>query len=544
MKRIISSIISALSLAVLLMLQGCEPPVPASISVSPASVTIPQNGGSATVDVNASLDWSLSNSTAWLRTDAVGGTGSQALVLTADANNTYEQRTATINFVCGDKNASLTVTQPGQTPRVEVDVDMLTAQPKGSSFKVKATSPTGAVTLDEKPDWIVLDKEAEGTFSFTAQSNFTGADRTGNLVFGSAGAESATVSVQQKGIAPIFEITPSSIDIGKNGGSVIIVVKANMEYHTEGVADWITEKSSRTVTTNMYEHIYSIAKNTTGASRTGVISFCNETGVCIPLVVNQSDEEYDTSAFSKEFLHKSLFMRFTATWCGYCPNMAKAIALAKEQLPGKIEQICFHGSGSALEFSRTTTLMKQYKTEGYPTGVVDGRYLVENYAASTVASKIVDAVKETESTYPVVTGVAMSSSLSGGTVSVQGKVYVKAAGKYKITALILEDDLDREQADNYEGYHASYIHNDVARVTLSNIKGDDFTIEKKNSVYEFVYSSAVSSGYKADNLRVIVYIQREFGDQPVEATGDYGGYYVDNVATAKVGSNLELQFAE
>ena len=138
----------------------------------------------------------------------------------------------------------------------------------------------------------------------------------------------------------------------------------------------------------------------------------------------------------------------------------------------------------------------------------------------------------------------MSSTLSGGNISVQGKVYVKAPGKYKITALVLEDGLDRQQVDYYEGNHASYIHNDVARVALSNIKGDDFTIEKKNSVYEFVYSGAVSSGYKADNLRVIVYIQREFGDQPVNATGNYGGYYVDNVATAKVGSNLDLQFAE
>ena len=544
MKRLFN-IISALSLVAVLMLQGCEPPVPASVSLSPASVTIPQNGGSASVEVNATAQWSLSNSASWLKTDAVGGTGSQTLVLTAEANNTYESRTAVINFVCGEKNASLTVTQPGQTPKVIVDVNLMTALPKGGTLKIKATCPTGTVSVSEMSDWITLESTNEDTFSFAAKANYTGEERTGNIVFASAGAESATVQVQQKGIVPEFKIRPSSITIGKNGGNVRVIVTANMGYHTEGVSDWIEEKSSRTLSDNTYEHIYAIEENTTGEARTGVISFCNEIGVCVPLVVEQSGEDDSGPYFAREFLHKSLFMRFTATWCGYCPMMASAIAMAKEQLPGKIEQVCLHGSGSALEFASASSLMNQYGVDGFPSGVVDGRAFIYNATSvSSTAAAIVSAVGQTEETYPVVTGIAMATELEGGTLSARVKVYVKAAGKYKITALILEDDIDKAQVDYIDGDHASYNHSDVARVALTGIKGDAFTIEKDNSVKEFIYSSAVSTAFNPEKLRVLVYIQREFGDQPVIASGNYGGYYVDNAASVKAGSTLELQFAK
>ena len=138
----------------------------------------------------------------------------------------------------------------------------------------------------------------------------------------------------------------------------------------------------------------------------------------------------------------------------------------------------------------------------------------------------------------------MSTELSGGVLSAQVKVYVKAAGKYKITALILEDDIDKAQADYNDGNHDSYNHSDVARVALTGIKGDAFTIEKDDTVKEFIYSSPVNSAFNPEKLRVLVYIQREFGDQPVIASDNYGGYYVDNAASVKAGSSLDLQFAK
>ena len=49
-----------------------------------------------------------------------------------------------------------------------------------------------------------------------------------------------------------------------------------------------------------------------------------------------------------------------------------------------------------------------------------------------------------------------------------------------------------------------------------------------------------TDGYKKENLRILVIVQRAFGSQPiiVDEGYDYGGYYVDNCISGKVGSTL------
>jgi hypothetical protein len=38
-----------------------------------------------------------------------------------------------------------------------------------------------------------------------------------------------------------------------------------------------------------------------------------------------------------------------------------------------------------------------------------------------------------------------------------------------------------------------------------------------------------------DNMRIVVYIQRSMGSKTGLATGNYGGYFIDNSATSKIG---------
>ena len=52
------------------------------------------------------------------------------------------------------------------------------------------------------------------------------------------------------------------------------------------------------------------------------------------IVVKGSEEPDEPEEWaSKEFWHRSLAMRFTATWCGYCPNLATGFAKAVSQYP-------------------------------------------------------------------------------------------------------------------------------------------------------------------------------------------------------------------
>lgn len=77
-------------------------------------------------------------------------------------------------------------------------------------------------------------------------------------------------------------------------------------------------------------------------------------------------------------------------------------------------------------------------------------------------------------------------------------------------------------------------------MSLSDVDGEMFTVSEDFQVKPFRYSVSVPAAYVLENLRVLVYIQRAFGLDPVNQSGGYGSYFVDNVGTAPVGGYLRL----
>ena len=112
-------------------------------------------------------------------------------------------------------------------------------------------------------------------------------------------------------------------------------------------------------------------------------------------------------------------------------------------------------------------------------------------------------------------------------------VYVKKAGDYKVTALLVEDGIVHRQA-NGSSYAYDYVHNGVVQSAFTNALGDSFTTDEDNVKKNFAYSLAVPKGSKVENLKVVVYVQRKEGKVT----------FVDNVASAKVGETLKVAVVE
>ena len=91
------------------------------------------------------------------------------------------------------------------------------------------------------------------------------------------------------------------------------------------------------------------------------------------------------------FVHRSLAMRFTADWCGYCPMMAEAFNNAKGQMSGHLEVVSMHGSGG-LTFSETVTLERQFGVQGYPTGIVDRAYPAAGMSSEVETAEYIPGV--------------------------------------------------------------------------------------------------------------------------------------------------------
>ena len=45
-----------------------------------------------------------------------------------------------------------------------------------------------------------------------------------------------------------------------------------------------------------------------------------------------------------------------------------------------------------------------------------------------------------------------------------------------------------------------------------------------------------------DNMEVVAYVQRSYGDRPAIQSGSFGEWYVDNSRSAAFGKKVEVEF--
>ena len=343
------------------------------------------------------------------------------------------------------------------------------------------------------------------------------------------------IKVVQKGKTS-FAISTQSIEVDGNGGTFEFTVTSNIGYKVVSNEDWIKEVKSRA--SNEYVHTFEVEENPTAQPRSGVIIVCNDEEVCIPVTVTQrGGTPVETGWENKDFYHRSLIIRFTADWCGYCPAMASNIAIAQKELPDKIEALHMHCSGN-LTFSNAGPMMDLYKVTSFPSGLMDMRRSI--YSPESIGEVLV----ETEKNYPSQTGIAFYSILENNNLELDLLLYAKIADKYKVTIMLLEDNVVSWQADYNNGEREDYVHSGVVRMALTNILGDDCTTTRSNQVVKKHYSVTIPASYKKENMRVVVYVQRPFGSQSVLTMADFEGYYVDNCASGKLGTNLGLATIE
>lgn len=335
-----------------------------------------------------------------------------------------------------------------------------------------------------------------------------------------------------------FRVAPTQFNLSGKSQKILVTAYSTQDYHVDVTGDWITPVKTIGSAEGGYVHTLRVSGNVSGSTRTGVASFCTEM-TCHPVIITQ--EALDITAGT--IVHHSLGQRFTATWCGYCPNMSETFKLAKEQLGDKLYYVNLHPSSSNLAFSGTAVWESLYNIPGYPCAYIDGRRLVENYANATAAKMIADDIAETEANYPVVTGVAISSSLSGSALSVHVDVYSKQAEEYKITAIVMESNIVMSQNNNYisAGVDPNYVHDNIARIALTSSIGDTFSAGEED-IASFDYSATIPTTYNKDNLSIIVWVMRKYGSQTILRDADYGEYYVDNCRVAAVGVNEQLEF--
>lgn len=423
--------------------------------------------------------------------------------------------------------------------------DVIEMSSEGDKVNLRFTS-SGDWHIECTGDWLTITplegKAGTGRVVLEAGINATKEDRSAVLTVVS-GNMSESITVSQEFYTPTFELVGSEMQLFAAGGSFEVRLRTDVEYDWTCAADWIKEVEAKSP--RAYIHEFVADPNPLAESRTAVISFTSSEGTEEFKVLQRAAIPVAEGWEDREFKHRSLAMRFTATWCGYCPYMGTAFETAKQEMGDALEILSLHGADSDLEFSGTSTLARRFAVSGYPTGIVDARASIPNYNSTDYTASVVVAVaNETQTSYPASTGISCSSFIQDGMLNAAVRVYFKEAGTYRVTAFMLEDGIVNKQ----NGAGNSYVHNDVARLALTSVSGDKVVVEEPCHVWDAVYSASVGKGMEADDFRLLIFVEKEYGSRPLVENvqgaeyGSYGDTYIDNCFSAKLGTDTEPEF--
>lgn len=524
-------------------------------------VEVTADGGRIKVTVRYNVEYECSENADWIREVKTRSYEEKTHTFEIEPNDSDTPRTAVISFCGNNLCIPFTVRQdayendsgnpgdgndnPGdeQQPIVFELLDFSTdLASEGGNFVVRVNS-TVSHECQTDVSWIQeTSRTVSGTitsYTFNASSNpgdlrstvirFCAADRCLPFVVNQAAAQSSPELYIDK--------TNVAVDYSGTVDPIVVNVTSNTFWEACVNSSWCRVIPSEGANDGEFQ-IIADANDSYQQRTANIYVSTADASIVRTLTVTQAphpEDDGDAVWADMEFYHRSLMMRFTADWCGYCPMMATAMESAKAECPDKIEGISVHAGGSSLENEFSLALSQYYGADEYPLGLVDGiSYVFNQFVISSTKTRILDAVRNTESLYETLTTATWTSSVSDGLLTVDLSAYFKMYGNYKITVLLLQDNIVGYQADYNSGSSYSYVHSDVLVGALTSVLGESVYVTRDNFTTNCNYTIDLPSDYDSEDFRILVYIQREKD----------GTYYVDNAASEKVGHIHMLEIVE
>ena len=501
------------------------------------SADVPAEGGTVTVTVEYNVEYYCEVSADWIKEVESKSYDQKLHVFEVQPNDSEESRNTTISF-CGNGTCiPFRIEQAGCPPEPEEPVFELSAQ----SVSVEAEGGKAEVTVTsnveyeyEIPvDWIkeVTSKAAEEyVHTFEVMPNDSVEERSAVITF-CGNNNCIPFMITQKGSMPEYrlEVDAKNLSVESTGTTspIVVNVSSNVSWCVSSDSDWcVAEPTSGENDGSFY---VSVSESDTSVPRTAIVTVSSSDASIsreISVIQSPGNPDGDDSWKALDFIHKSLFMRFTADWCPYCPSMATALRDAQKELPDKIEAVSVHENDSKLASPASIALIDYYGIHLFPTGFLDCIREIGNYDSSYTTERIIETIKEIDYLRETVTGASWTSSVSGNNAALNLSLYIKKSGSYKVTALLIENGIIGYQASGY----SEYVHNEILRASFTDVTGDAFTVTGDGARKDFHYSLAIPDGCNVDKMKVLVYVQKQ----------EDGVYSVDNAASAELGLEKKL----
>lgn len=298
-------------LGLLLMLcQGCSedkeenPPAPESPSITVESEEdIPvfdTAGGTLALTFTTTSDWTASvdgAASGWLSVSpASGEAGTHTLSLVTTANDSYDERNASVTITSGSVKKTITVTQK-QKDALILTSNKVELEAEGGDFSIELQANVEVTYEIESgaQTWLTPVARSRGLTSsflaFHAEANEEAEARQAVIKLAGGNGLTEEVTVYQIGTGPALLLSQSEYIVSSAGETIQVELRSNTAYEIEmpGV-DWLRKNSSRSLST--YTHYFIVDPNETYDARSAVIRFIDrENGIEQTVTVTQMQRD-------------------------------------------------------------------------------------------------------------------------------------------------------------------------------------------------------------------------------------------------------------
>ena len=247
-------------------------------------VLFDSGAGTASIELTSNKGWQaqfINGRATWCTLSSeVGKRGTVKLTISVEENTTYEERSASIEFVYDEVKRTIVVVQK-QKDAVLVSSSKLEVPEAGGNYtiEVQHNIPFSVEVDETSKSWItILGTKALSSSKVSVQvaANEDLAKRTGRIVVKSGKGEEI-VNVYQEGAAPVLVLTENNYSFSGAGGTIDLEVKSNLHYEYEIVEgkEWIREINSKGLSTHTL-HFF-VLGNDTYEDRTGKIRIFDKT---------------------------------------------------------------------------------------------------------------------------------------------------------------------------------------------------------------------------------------------------------------------------
>ena len=252
------------------------------IPSSQANPVIAQEGGQSTLSFTTTANWTASvastRAAGWCTVSPTSGSaGSVTLTITTTANDTYDERNATITLKAGSTSKSFTVKQKQRDALMVTSNKIeLTADGGEAKVEIKANVAFNYEIAQEAKGWISAPNTRALTttsLKFHVAENEEMSKREGKITIKSDIA-TETVTIYQEGAKPTMVLSQNEYTVASQGETIQIELKSNVDYEMSFSANWLSEATTRAIST--HTHYIQVSPNEAYDPRTAEISFINK----------------------------------------------------------------------------------------------------------------------------------------------------------------------------------------------------------------------------------------------------------------------------